>query len=128
MPETKHPAGTKYVPKVKILERLSAVVQECYWLYGAPNADNPNAVERWDVRSLIDYAVLTYSDGHFRPTYPTFYLQRNTVCQLLLEYQEFANWGEWRMWETDKDRTQMQILAVIQKVLDVERSREKAGT
>lgn len=125
MPETKHPAGTKYTPKVKILERLSMIVQESYWLYGSPSSDNPNVVERWDVRSLIDYAVLTHTDGHFRPTYSTFYIQRSTICQLLLEYQEFANWGEWRMWETDKNRTQMQILAVIQKVLEAERLREK---
>jgi hypothetical protein len=127
MPETKHPAGTKYVPKVKILERLLAVAQECYWLYGVETPDHPNAMERWDVRSLVDYCVLTYSDGHFRPTYTTFYLQRNTICGLLLEYQEFQNWGEWRMWETEKDRTQMQIMNVIQKVLEAERQREKAG-
>lgn len=125
MPETKHPAGTKHVPKVKILDRLLAVMQENYWLYGAPSEDAPNRVERWDLRSMIDYAVLTYHDGHFRPTYATFYLQRNTICSLLLEFKEFQNWGDWRMWETDKDRTGMQMEMVVARVAEAERAREE---
>lgn len=67
----------KEVPKVTILERLSAIIQEHYWLYGAPTPEAPNRVERWDLRSMLDYAVLTYEMGHFRPSYATFYMWRN---------------------------------------------------
>ena len=121
--DTKARPGQR-VPKVKILERLLMVMGENYWLYGAPTAEAPSRVERWDVRSIIDYSVLTYEFGHFRPTYTTFYLWRNTVCQLLLEMQEFANWGEWRMWETEKDRTSADIERVVKRALEAEKSRE----
>jgi hypothetical protein len=112
------------VPKVAILERLLMVMNENYWLYGAPTAEAPNRVERWDLRSMIDYSCLTFEMGHFRFTYPTFYLSRNTICQLLLEMQEFENWGEWRMWETEKERTMADIERVVKRTLEAERARE----
>lgn len=121
----RHPAGKKFVPKVKILERLAMSIDQCYWLYGEASCCHPNPMERWDVRSLIDYAVLTTTDAQTGfMDYGTFYLRRNTICQLLMEMKEFTNWGEWRMWETEAGRTQMQILSVVQKVLDAERSSE----
>jgi len=122
----RHPAGSKFVPKVKILERLSMVVQECYWLYGESTPDHPAPLERWDLRSLIDYAVMTTTDAQSGyPTYQTFYHRRQTICNLLLNMKEFANWGEWRMWETEHGRTQMQILHVVQRCLDAERASER---
>lgn len=121
-----HPAGKKLVPKVKILQRLLQVMGEHYWMYGAPTAETPNRVERWDTRSLLDYAVLTYEQGHYRPSYATFYHQRSTVMGLLMEMAEFTNWGEWRMWETDADRTGMDIERIVKRALDAEIARERS--
>lgn len=115
------------IPKVAILERLLVVMDENYWLYGAPSPEAPNRVERWDLRSMIDYAVLTPDGNPYRPTYATFYLQRNTVCQLLMEMAEFANWGEWRMWETEKDRTGSDMEAMVKHALEAERARAAPG-
>ena len=120
----KHPAGKKIVPKVKILERLLVVMNENHWLYGTPSAEAPNRLERWDLRSMIDYAILTYEFGHFRPSYGMFYHYRSTICQLLMEMKEMQNWGEWRMWETDKERTMADIEVVVQRVLVAERKRD----
>lgn len=123
-----HPAGKKIVPKVAILERLLSVMQRNHWLYGVPSADVPTRQERWDLRSMIDYACLTYEQGHFRPTYGAFYVWRNTVCSLLLEMMEFENWGEWRMWETDKDRTGADLERIVSRTLEAERNRDKRGS
>lgn len=122
----RHPAGKLYIPKVKILERLQMAVQENYWMYGVATAEVPNRLERWDIRSMIDYAVLTTSDAQMGyMNYGQFYLRRNTICQMLMEMKEFTNWGEWRMWETEADRTQMQILAVINRALEAEKASAK---
>lgn len=120
-----HPAGKQWIPKVEILERLSEVIQEQYWMYGAPTAEAPNRVERWDVRSLLDYSVLTYQIGHFRPTYTTFYLWRNSVMELMQAIAEVPNYGEWRFWETDKDRTLMDIQSVVS--IATNHAREEEG-
>lgn len=122
----RHPAGKLYIPRVKILERLQTIVQENYWLYGVATVDHPNAAERWDVRSMIDYAVMTTSDAQMGfMNYGQFYMRRNAICQMLMEMKEFLNWGEWRMWETDADRTQMQILSVINRALEAEKASAK---
>lgn len=123
--KAKHPAGKKYVPTVKILERLLQVMDENYWLYGAPSAEAPNRVERWDVRSMLDYAVLTYEMGHFNPSYATFYLQRNTVMSCLMNMAEMANYGEWRFWETEAERTTADIERIVKRALEAERSLAK---
>lgn len=125
--KAKHPAGSRYVPKVKILERLLQVMDEHYWLYGAPSSEAPNRVERWDLRSMLDYAVLTYETGRFNPTYATFYLQRNTVMECLLRMAEHANYGEWRFWETEADRTTADIERIVKRALEAERSVEAKG-
>jgi hypothetical protein len=130
MGKANHPAGTKkpaVTPVQDILSRLQAVVEENYWLYGAPTADAPNRLERWDVRSMVDYAVMTYKPGHFHLSFPTFYRYRNDTMEALFaakndlwdgkadEYIE--NYGDWRMWETEKDRTQMSIQQVVVRAL-----------
>lgn len=116
--------NTMAVPKVAILERLLAVMEENYWMYGTATLEAPNRVERWDLRSMIDYAVLTTGLSQMGfPTFPTFYLQRNTVCQLLMEMEEFQNWGEWRMWETEEARTGADIERVVKRALEAERTR-----
>ncbi|QHB37498.1 hypothetical protein SEA_AIKOY__95 [Mycobacterium phage Aikoy] len=117
----RHPAGSKYVPVEKILGRLLTVMSENYWLYGAPSAEAPNRVERWDLRSMLDYAVLTYETGHFNPSYSTFYLQRNTVMAKIMQAAEMSNYGEWRFWETEAERTATDIESVVRHALAAER-------
>lgn len=124
--KAKHPAGKKRVPRVAILERLQAVVQENYWMYGATTVDTPNRVERWDLRSMLDYAVMSHglSIANGPLSYPNFYLQRNEIMQLLMEMAEVGNYGDWRFWETEGDRTGTEIEQVIKRTLDAERQRE----
>lgn len=124
--KAKHPAGSKFVPKVAVLERLATVLDEHRWLYGMPSPDAPNRMERWDVRSVLDYACLTYRKDN-QPTYANFYLMRNTVMQCLLDMAELANYGEWRYWETEKDRTHADIMRIVRRTLAAERAREKAS-
>jgi len=123
---TTHPSGKQRVPISEILQRLSQIVDTHSWLYGAPTADVPNRVERWDVRSMLDYAVLTYEMGHFRPSYAQFYLYRNEVMQLLMAAAKVDNYGEWRFWETDSSRTYMDILKLVNHVLETQKRMEDA--
>ena len=123
-----HPAGKRAVPRSVVLQRLAQIVDTHAWLYGAPDDDAPNRVERWDVRSMLDYACLTCDLGNFRPTYAQFYLYRNEVMQLLMEMVEVPNYGEWRFWETARERTPMDILRLVNRVLEAEKSREAAKT
>lgn len=122
----RHPAGKAHVPKASILNRLLRVVREHYWVYGTGDAYH----ERWDVRSLLDYAVMTHEGaGHYRPSFATFFIQRNAVMACLINSLNdirprgtdmIANYGDWRYWETDSNRTQQHIERVIIHALDFE--------
>lgn len=126
----RHPAGSKFVPKVAILERISATVDAQYWMYG--NAAGDVHIERWDLKSIIDYAVLSHGNKtQFGIDYGNFYRQRSEIMGLLLDtlktqpgQPERVNWGDWRMWETDVNTTTTMIQKVIQQTLKAERDKE----
>lgn len=108
--------------RVAILERLRDIVSEHYWLYGAATDETPNRMERWDVRSMLDYAVLTH--GQTVPiNYVNFYMYRNAVMEALIKMADLDNYGEWRFWETEEDRTSDHILQIINRTLEAERVR-----
>ena len=121
----KHPAGKGMVPKAAILNKLLSVVRENYWIYGRTAEHR----ERWNLRSMLDYAVLTHETGHFRPGFTNFYHHRNVVMECLINSindirpsgtDMIENYGDWRYWETHADRTQAQIERVILHALDFE--------
>jgi hypothetical protein len=120
----KHPAGKQWVPKVEILERLLQLVDGHHWMYGAVSDEAPSRIERWDTRTLLDYACMAYGEtGHFRPSFTTFYLWRSNVMQLLMNsHGAVCNYGDWRYWETEKDRTYMDIQSVVQTALRIART------
>lgn len=124
----RHPAGKKRptVPIVDILEQLAKTVEACHYLYGVTSADAGSRQERWDLRSMLDYAVMSASHPS---DYTVFYYRRSIVQQVLLDQfnadnplTEFMeNFGDWRMWETHRDRTTNDILRVVQNALQTHR-------
>lgn len=129
----RHPAGSKLVPKLSILNTLLQVVRDNYWLYGK-TSDESKFLERWDIRSMVDYSVLVVfqhnnTTANKVPDYANFYYQRNVVMGCLINAindirpkgtDMIANYGDWRFWETDGNRTKLDIERVIAHALDFE--------
>lgn len=109
-----HPAGKKMVPKAELLQQILTIVREDGWLYGVQSMDQPGRIERWDVRSIVDY-VCAKATGR----YALYYTYRNVIMGEIISAANehtsdfIANYGDWRMWETNKDRTQMSIEQAI---------------
>lgn len=114
------------VPRRAILQELQRHVEELYWLYGVSGSDAQSRQERWDVRSILDFVVMNelFVPAIAKTTilYGSFYLARNQVMDLLIEslscesgVPEKPTYGDWRMWETEKHRSVMDIVKVIQR-------------
>lgn len=123
--KARHPAGKAFVPKASILNRLLVVVREHYWVYGTTEQH----MERWDVRSMLDYAVLTHEKAAKPLSFGVFYCHRDTAMGCLINSLNdirakgtdmINNYGDWRYWETDGNRTQQHIERVILHALDFE--------
>jgi hypothetical protein len=113
----RHPAGSQWIPKVEILQRLLGVIEDNHWMYGEITVDCPSRLERWDLRSMLDYCCFCYDPGHFRPSYTTFYWWRSQIMSMFMAIVEVENYGEWRFWETDKERTYLDMQSVVQHAL-----------
>jgi len=102
------------VPVKEILVHVQSLVREDGWLYGT----HATAVERWDLRRFIDYAASARAKS-----FTEFYRYSTGVYGVLC-----SAWGEinhrtsdkseFRMWQTEKDRTQMDIEILMSKAIE----------
>jgi hypothetical protein len=139
----KHPAGKKMYSEAgvplpgipaamakNILEYTARVVEGNHFLYGAKDSQMPTRGERWDTRTILDYAVLCEPEYELHAVvFAHFYYVRNECMKRLLDalacepgQSEKPNLGDWRMWETDEHRTAMDIVRIIKRAINAEKA------